>query len=164
MIIVLWNVRRQLASHTSVFLGRWIHDDNKWTIRSYQAIYLSIYLSIYLWLYSPLLDLGRFFSFLTLYTVGRTPRMGDQPVARPLPTHRTTKTSMPLVGFEPTISAFEIGETVDALHRAALLEARQVKCGMALKHKYFCIWCMNQCFCDNDCKYAKDANHRSYFR
>jgi hypothetical protein len=31
------------------------------------------YLSIYLWLYSPLLDLGRFFSFLILYTVGRTP-------------------------------------------------------------------------------------------
>jgi hypothetical protein len=27
--------------------------------------FLSIYLSIYLWLYSPLLDLGRFFSFLT---------------------------------------------------------------------------------------------------
>jgi hypothetical protein len=32
------------------------------------------------------------FSFLTLYTVGRTPWMGDQPVARPLPTHRTTQT------------------------------------------------------------------------
>jgi hypothetical protein len=28
---------------------------------------------IYLWLYSPLLGLGRFFSFLILYTVGRTP-------------------------------------------------------------------------------------------
>jgi hypothetical protein len=30
----------------------------------YLSLYLSIYLSIYLWLYSPLLDLGRFFSFL----------------------------------------------------------------------------------------------------
>jgi hypothetical protein len=29
----------------------------------YLSSYLSIYLSIYLWLYSPLLDLGRFFSF-----------------------------------------------------------------------------------------------------
>jgi hypothetical protein len=49
-------------------------------------------LSIYLWLCSPLLDLGRFFSFLTLYTVGRTPWTGDQPVARPLSTHRKTET------------------------------------------------------------------------
>jgi hypothetical protein len=32
------------------------------------------------------------FSFLTLYTAGRTPLTGDQPVARPLPTHRTTQT------------------------------------------------------------------------
>jgi hypothetical protein len=44
-------------------------------------------LSFSLWLYSPL-ELGRFFSFLILYTVSRTPRTGDQPVARPLPTHR----------------------------------------------------------------------------
>jgi hypothetical protein len=53
-------------------------------------LYLSIYLSIYLWLYIPLLSLGRFFSFLILYTVATTPWTGDQPVARPLPTHRTT--------------------------------------------------------------------------
>jgi hypothetical protein len=69
-------------------------------------------LSLSLWLYSPL-DLGRFFSFLILYTVGRTPWTGDQPAARPLPTHRTTQTqnkrtqtSMPRVGFEPTIPVF----------------------------------------------------------
>jgi hypothetical protein len=37
-------------------------------------------------LYSPLLGLGRFFSFLILYRVGRTPWTEDQPVARPLPT------------------------------------------------------------------------------
>jgi hypothetical protein len=30
------------------------------------------------------------FSLLILYTVGRTSWTGDQPVARPLPTHRTT--------------------------------------------------------------------------
>jgi hypothetical protein len=35
--------------------------------------------------------LGRCFSFLILYAVGRTPWTGDQPVARPLPTHRTTQ-------------------------------------------------------------------------
>jgi hypothetical protein len=42
-----------------------------------------------LWLYSPSLNLNRFFSFLILYTVGRTPWTGDQPVASPLPTHNT---------------------------------------------------------------------------
>jgi hypothetical protein len=80
----------------------------------YLSVHPSIHLSIHLWLSSPLLDLGRFFSFLFLYTFGRTPSMGDHLVARPLPTHRTTQTqnkrtetSMPKVGFEPTIPAFE---------------------------------------------------------
>jgi hypothetical protein len=44
--------------------------------------FLSVYGSTVL-----LLDLGRFFSFLILYTVGNTPWTGDQPVERPLPTH-----------------------------------------------------------------------------
>jgi hypothetical protein len=47
-------------------------------------------LSLSLSLYSPL-DLGHIFSFLILHTVGRIPWKGDQPVARPLPTHRTTQ-------------------------------------------------------------------------
>jgi hypothetical protein len=38
-----------------------------------------------------LLDLGYLFSFLILYTVSRTPRTGDQAVARPVTTHRTTQ-------------------------------------------------------------------------
>jgi hypothetical protein len=42
--------------------------------------------------YSPLVGIGRFFSFLIPYTVGRTPRTGDQPVAKPLPIPRTTQT------------------------------------------------------------------------
>jgi hypothetical protein len=53
-------------------------------------------------LYSPLLDIGRCFSFLIFYAVGRTPWTGDQPFARPLPAHGTaearnkrTQTSMP---------------------------------------------------------------------
>jgi hypothetical protein len=49
-----------------------------------KIIDLKKYLSIYLWLYNPVLDLGRFFSFSILDTVGRTPWTGDQPVARPL--------------------------------------------------------------------------------
>jgi hypothetical protein len=68
----------------------------KWTIQKnkdwQRNIYLSTYLSIYLWLYGPLLDLGRFFSFLSLHIVGRTTSTEDQPVARPLPAHRTAQT------------------------------------------------------------------------
>jgi hypothetical protein len=67
-----------------------------------------------------------FFSFLILYTVGRTPWTGDQPVARPLPAHigqlkqsKRIQTSMPWVGFEPMIQAFERAKTVHALDRAA---------------------------------------------
>jgi hypothetical protein len=37
-----------------------------------------------------LLDLGRFLNSLILYTVGRTPLTGDEPVARPLLARRTT--------------------------------------------------------------------------
>jgi hypothetical protein len=63
--------------------------------------------------------------FLILYTVGRTPWTGDQPVSGPLPTHRTTQTqnkltqtSMHWVEFEPTVPAFERSKTVHALDRA----------------------------------------------
>jgi hypothetical protein len=61
------------------------------------------------------------FQFLDLYRVSRTPWTGDQPVARPLPSHRRTQaqnkrtqTSMPSVGFEPTIPAFKRAKTVHA--------------------------------------------------
>jgi hypothetical protein len=60
------------------------------------------------------------------YTVGRTLWMGDQPVARQLPAHRTaetqnkrTQTSIPQVGFEPTIPVFEQAKTVHALESTA---------------------------------------------
>jgi hypothetical protein len=83
-------------------------------------------LSIYLWLYGPFVE-GRLFSFVILYRVGRNPRMGDQPVARPLPTQRTTETqnkhkqtSMPRVGFESTIPMFERAKTLHALDRATI--------------------------------------------
>jgi hypothetical protein len=82
-------------------------------------------LSLSLSLYGPL-NLGRYFSFLILYTVGRTPWTGDQPVARPLPTYLTTQTqnkrtqtSIPRVGFEPTTSVLERAKTVQVLDRAA---------------------------------------------
>jgi hypothetical protein len=53
-------------------------------------------------LYSPL-DLGPFFSFLTLYTVGRTPWKGISPSQG----RYLTQTSMPRVGFETTTPVFE---------------------------------------------------------
>jgi hypothetical protein len=67
-----------------------------------------------------------FFSFLILCTVGRTPWMGDQAVARPLRIHRTTQTqnkptqtSMPRVRFEATTPVFEQAKTVHVLDCAA---------------------------------------------
>jgi hypothetical protein len=82
---------------------------------------LHIMYSFLFWLYSPLLRPRRFFSFLILYTVGRTPCTGDQPVARSLPIHKITQTqnkrtqtSMPRVGFEPTTTVFERTKTVYA--------------------------------------------------
>jgi hypothetical protein len=66
------------------------------------------------------------FSFLIIYTVGRTPWTGDRPVARPVPTQRTiqtqnkhAETSMPRVGFEPKIPVFERAKTVHVLDSAA---------------------------------------------
>jgi hypothetical protein len=54
--------------------------------------------------------------------------MSDQPVARPLPTHRTaqtqnkrTQTSVPQVGFESTIPVFKRAKIVHALDRTAVV-------------------------------------------
>jgi hypothetical protein len=83
-------------------------------------------MSTYLCFRIHLLGLGRVFSFLIFYTVGRAPWTGDQPIARPLRAHRTasiqnkrTQTSKPQVGFELTIPVFERTKTVRALDRAA---------------------------------------------
>jgi hypothetical protein len=86
--------------------------------------YLSIYLLMAL---QPFVGPWPLFSFLILYTIGRIPWTGDQPVARPLPIHRTqiqnkrTQTSMAQVGFEPPITVIERAKTVHALDRAATL-------------------------------------------
>jgi hypothetical protein len=71
----------------------------------------------------PLLQFRNLF-----YTDSKTSWMRDQPVARPLPTHRTiqtqikrTQTSMPRVGFETTIPAFERAKIIHALDRAATM-------------------------------------------
>jgi hypothetical protein len=100
------------------------------------SVYLSIYLSTYLSIHlsvtqQPFVEPRPFFfCFLVLCTVGRTPWAGNQPVARPLPTHRITQThnkhtqiSMPWLGFEPTIPAFERTKTVHALTALPLWSA-----------------------------------------
>jgi hypothetical protein len=53
--------------------------------------FVVLLVSIYLWLYSPC-GPWPLFQFLNPHVVGRTPWTGDQPVAKPLPTHRTIQT------------------------------------------------------------------------
>jgi hypothetical protein len=75
----------------------------------------------------PFVGPWHFLQFHNLfYRDGRTPWTSNQPVAMPLPKLRTTQTqnkrtqtSIPWVGFEPTISAYERAKTVHALDRAA---------------------------------------------
>jgi hypothetical protein len=57
--------------------------------------------------------------------------MGDQPLAMPLPIHRTTQkqnkrihTSMSLVEIEPAIPVFELVKTVHVLDSAATVMSR----------------------------------------
>jgi flagellar basal body-associated protein FliL len=77
------------------------------------------------------LGLGRFFSFLILYTTGRTPLTGDQPIARSLLSTHTgqhkqntrTQTPMPRVELQPMEPAFERAETVHAVDCAATMNS-----------------------------------------
>jgi hypothetical protein len=84
------------------------------TITDYNktSTYLASYLTMAL---QPLCTLVTF-QFLNLYTVGGTPRMEEQPVARPLTAHRKTQTSMPRMGFELMIAVFEWAKMVHAVH------------------------------------------------
>jgi hypothetical protein len=73
------------------------------------------------------LDLGRFFSFLILYTVGSTPWTGINP-SQGRYLHMTTQTqnkrtqtTRPRVGFEPMIPVLERAKTVHASEGAATL-------------------------------------------
>jgi hypothetical protein len=111
------------------------------------SIYLSVCLSV-----RPSIDPsmalqsfighGRFFSFLILYTVCRTPWTGDQPVAGPLPTRRTTETQnkrkqtfMPRVVFETMIPVLERAKTVHALDRAATVIGLRFIYGGEITHE-----------------------------
>jgi hypothetical protein len=89
----------------------------------------------------PFVGLWPLFQFLNLYTVGRTPWTGEQPVAGPIPTQRTTQTqnkrthiSMPRVGFEPTIPVFERAKTVHGFDAAATVIGYGLITLMLIKH------------------------------
>jgi hypothetical protein len=80
----------------------------------------------------PFIGRWPLFQFLNLYTVGRIHWTGDQPVARPLPTHRTTQTqnkrkerAMSRVVFEPTTTVFERAKTFHVLDRVAAVVGKQ---------------------------------------
>jgi hypothetical protein len=80
-------------------------------------------------LYSPFVGPWPIFGFLILYTVDTTSWMGDQPVARNTEQHKQnkrTQTSMPRVGFEPTIPEFEQTKPVHALDCAATVIGNSV--------------------------------------
>jgi hypothetical protein len=64
----------------------------------------------------PLLDLGRFFSFLIL---GRRISPSQGRYTQNNTQNKLTETSMPWVGFDPIIPVFERAKTVHALDRAA---------------------------------------------
>jgi hypothetical protein len=79
------------------------------------------------WLYSPLGPWPLLFQFHDHFTDGRTPWASDQFVSRPLHKRRKTQTqnihihqiSMPCVGFEPTIPAYERAKVVHISDRSA---------------------------------------------
>jgi hypothetical protein len=98
----------------------------------YVCMYVCIYLSICLCIMYVFIALQPFvgswplFQFLDPIHSRWDSLDGDQPVARPLPTHRTTQTqnkriqtSKPQVAFEPMTPVFERAKTVHALDRAA---------------------------------------------
>jgi hypothetical protein len=107
----------QLSTCPSEFKASWLRRVQYWY---HNVLY---YLSTAL---QPFVGPRPLFSFLILYTAGRAPWTGHQPVAKPLPIHRTTQThnkptetSMPRVGFEATTPVFERAKTVHALDCSA---------------------------------------------
>jgi hypothetical protein len=86
---------------------------------------------MYLWLYYPFVGPWPLFQFLNPIHCRYDSLDGNQLVARPLSTRRTTQTrnkraqtSMSWVEFEPKIPAFERSKTVHALDREATVIGR----------------------------------------
>jgi hypothetical protein len=101
----------------------WQTDLTPWKVTNYTLLNSIMYLSMDLQTFA---GSWQSFSILIIYTDGRTPWTGDQPITRPLLIYRTTQTqnkriqtSMPWLRFEPTIPVFERAKTVHVLDRVA---------------------------------------------
>jgi hypothetical protein len=84
-----------------------------------------------------LLGTGLFFSSVIIFYTGvRTSWTSDKPVARPLPTHRTTQTHNKRINkhpclewdSKPTIPGFDRAKTVHALDSAATVIGPEITC------------------------------------
>jgi hypothetical protein len=80
-------VSQEILSYTELVRGEAGNEDNcitrSWLINKIYYYYYYYGSTALCW------ALAAFSSFLIPYTVGRTPWTGDQPAARPLPTHTT---------------------------------------------------------------------------
>jgi hypothetical protein len=102
---------------------------------------LSIYLPIYFYGCTAFVVLGRFFSSL-IYTqsvgllgLGISPSEGRYIHRTTQTKTKRTQTSIPRVGFEPTIPVFERAKTVHALDRAATV----IGCSFSKLDKNICV-------------------------
>jgi hypothetical protein len=133
---------------------------NHWTTLVRLSIYLSIYLSTYV--STALVDLGRLFSFLIhTQSVGLFGQWISPSQGRYLHTEQhnlrinTLKTSIPRVGLEPTIPAFERAKTFHALDRAATVT------GCQIHYSYLITWDEansegdNRKICNTNCDKAR---------
>jgi hypothetical protein len=127
---VFLNIYRWMNTFIDCTMYHDRHLQNHYLITIHRCLILSVYL-----LYRPLLDIGHFFSFLILYTVGRTPWTTDQAVTRPLSAQRTaqtqnkcTQTPMLQVRIELTVPVFGRAKTVHALDRAATVVEQPILC------------------------------------
>jgi hypothetical protein len=111
---------------------------------TFYLIYLSMYSSAVL-----VLDFGRFFRFLILYTASRTPWAGDQRVARPLPKHRVNTHRHPCLEWDSNPrSSVRAGENSSCLRprgghcnrdNNSRLYEKRVLCEQSLLCKYITI-------------------------
>jgi hypothetical protein len=83
--------------------------------------------------------IGRFFSFVTLYTVGRTSWTGDQPVARSVPTHRPhtiIHDSSGIRNHDPSVQAAEDNSWLRPLdHRTCIFISWKWRLRVPPKHR-----------------------------
>jgi hypothetical protein len=121
------STRIHLSIYLPIYLLVSIYLSTYLSTRIYLSAYLPVCLSIYLWLYSPFVGSRPISQVLDLLHRGYDSLDGGSVRCKAATcTHRTaqtqnkrTQTSMPQVGFEPTIPAFELDKTVSALVRAA---------------------------------------------